>query len=121
MKATTSKVETPFSLYRSSLVPWLALSPEGQQKVIAAVELLILQGRDMPLDGRAVIVENHVPATQQWPHGHEPSARHSRVGDLIRLDSPQEIAAFAAYRRTMDLILNDFQTGASERGVLTKQ
>jgi hypothetical protein len=113
MKATASKVGAQFSLYRSSLIPWLTLPHEEQQKVAAALELEVLQKRFTPLDGRAVIVENHPRADQK---GHQPLARHSRPGDMIVLDSPQEIAGFAAYRRTMDLILNDLADRAFRRG-----
>ena len=63
MRAT--QVETQLSLYRESLGAWLALSPEGQRKVVAALELLALQGGDVPLDGRAPIVENQTQASQQ--------------------------------------------------------
>jgi hypothetical protein len=115
MKAAIQRTETPLSVYRSSLAPWLALSHEGRQKVVAALELLVLQGRDVPLDGRAPIVENQTQASQQWPQGHQPMARHSRPGDVIRLVSPEEIAAFTAYRRTMALIFDDRQIGSSER------
>jgi hypothetical protein len=112
MRATTPKAETPLSLYKRSLAPWLTLAHEGQQKVVAALELLVVQGREVPLDGRAVIAENF--ASQEWARGYQPQARHSKPGDIIRLESPQEISAFVAYRRTFELIIGDVKTGPSE-------
>jgi hypothetical protein len=105
MKATVPRTDSSLSLYRKSLAPWLTLSEEGQRKVGAAFELLVLQGREVPLDGRAIIAEN-------LKH---PSVAHSKIGDIIRLEKPEEVAAFTAYRRTMDLILNNLQTDRSER------
>jgi hypothetical protein len=67
---------------------------------VAAFELLVLQGRTVPLDGRAIIAENLA----------HPLARRSRVGDIIRLEKSEEVVAFAAYRLTMDLILDDLKT-----------
>ncbi len=110
MKAAIPRTETPLSVYRSSLAPWLALSREGQQKIVAALEISVLQGVEMPLDGRTIIVENGLN-----PQGNAP-ARHSMPGDVIRLVLPEEIAAFAAYRRTMAFIFDDRQIGSSERG-----
>jgi hypothetical protein len=104
MKATIPRTDSPLSLYRKSLAPWLTLSDEGQRKVVAAFELLVLQGREVPLDGRAIIAEN-------LKH---PSAAYSKIGDIIRLEKPEEVAAFTTYRRTMDLILNNLQTDRSE-------
>jgi hypothetical protein len=104
MKATVPRTDSSLSLYRKSLAPWLTLSEEGQRKVGAAFELLVLQGREVPLDGRAIIAEN-------LKH---PSVAHSKIGDIIRLEKPEEVAAFTAYRRTMDLIPNNLQTDRSE-------
>jgi hypothetical protein len=115
MRANTPHAETPLSSYRRSLAPWITLPQQARQGVVASLELLVLQGRDEPLDGRAVIVENQAQTSQQWPQGHQPAARYSRPGDVIRLVSPQEIAAFAAYRRTLDLVIGDLETGPSEQ------
>jgi hypothetical protein len=113
MRATTPKAETPLSLYKRSLAPWLTLAHEGQQKVVAALELLVLQGREVPLDGRAVVAENSASQGKR-ARGYQPQARHSKPGDIIALESPQEISAFVAYRRTFDLIIGDVKTGPSE-------
>jgi hypothetical protein len=87
------------------------LPQQARQRVVASLELLVLQGNDVPLDGRAVIVKNQAQTSQQWPQGHQPAARYSRPGDVIRLVLPQEIAAFAAYRRTMDLVIDGLKPG----------
>jgi hypothetical protein len=97
------------------LTPWITLPQEGRRSVVAALELLVLQGHDVPLDGRTVIVENQAQWTSNGRKGINPSARYSRPGDIIRLASPQEIAAFAAYRRTMDLVIDGLETGRAEQ------
>src|SRR6185437_6100615 len=64
--------------YRDGLASWQGKPPEQWRKLFSAMELLTLDGRDVPADGRAVIVEN----------ANHPLAALSKPGDVIRLESP---------------------------------
>jgi hypothetical protein len=85
------------SRYTNDIEPWLRLPTNAQQRIIAAVELLTLEGRKIPLDGRAVIVTNR----------DYPRAAFTKVGETIRITDSDEITAFAALRRTMDRVYQD--------------
>lgn len=83
--------------YHENLASWQGKSQDEWRKQFAAMEILTLQGRDVPTDGRAIIVENT---------GH-PHAALSKVGDVVRLTTPDEIKMFADYRGTMDRVWKD--------------
>jgi hypothetical protein len=85
--------ETPLSLYRSSLAPWVTLPQEGRQRLAAVLELERLQNRKAPLDGRKIIVRNDPVPNPSYPQGHQPSAQLSRPGEILMLDTPELINA----------------------------
>jgi hypothetical protein len=86
--------------YRESLRPWLELPSKVQRRIAAASELLQRQGREVPLDGQAVIV------------GETDDSLAINVGETIRLVGADEVRGLAAYQRTVDRIANDFaETG----------
>lgn len=83
--------------YRDGLRSWEGKPAEQWRKLFAAMEILTLEGREVPLDGRAIITPNNA----------YPYAALSKPGDVIRLTEPDEIQMFADYRRTMDGVWND--------------
>jgi hypothetical protein len=83
--------------YITRLGDWARLNPEDHQAVNAALELERLQGITTPLDGRSIVVENR---------GH-PLAQNSRLGEIVALDTPARIQAYAAYRRATDKMYSD--------------
>jgi hypothetical protein len=82
------------SAYKEGLVSWRGKPMEQWRKLFSAMELLTLDGRDVPTDGRAIIVENR----------DRPLAALSKPGDIIRIESPEEVQMFGDYRRTMDQV-----------------
>lgn len=86
--------------YREGLDSWQGKPVEQWRKLFSAMEVLTLEGREVPTDGRAIIVENR----------DRPYAALSNVGDVIRLTSPEEIQMFADYRGTMDRVWRDLVT-----------
>jgi hypothetical protein len=87
--------------YRESLRPWLELPSKAQRQIALASELLQLQGRDVPLDGRAVIV------------GKTDNDLATNAREVIQLVDVDEIRGFAAYHRTVGRIANDFPESRS--------
>lgn len=83
--------------YKDGLASWQGKPLEAWRKQFAAMELLTLDGREMPLDGRAIIVENK----------DRPLAGLSKPGDVIRLTTPEEIGMFSDYRNVMDKVWKD--------------
>lgn len=83
--------------YHRGLESWQGKPLSLMNKVFSAMEVLSRQGREVPLDGRSIIVENDQNHTAL-----------SKKGDVIRLTKPEEIRMFTDYRKTMDQVWRDF-------------
>jgi N12 class adenine-specific DNA methylase len=83
--------------YYQMLDSWQGKPPETWRKLFAAMEILTLEGREVPTDGRAIIVSNE----------DRPLAALSKPGDVIRITDPSEIRMFADYRKAMDQVWKD--------------
>ena len=91
--------------YRTGFSSWNGKPAETWNKVLSAMEILTLQGRNVPTDGRAIVAENTT----------HPLAARSKVGDIVRLDTPEEIQMFGDARRTMDGIWKDLVTAVTRQ------
>ena len=107
--------EALLTKYKGALKPYLSLSLENQRQITAALELLRLQGREVPADGRAIVAENARAYDSQTPMSHQPLAQNSKPGDVIRLTTPAQIAGYAAYRRAMDGMYGDVIAATAKR------
>ncbi len=100
MQAELAKKRDAASLlarYKDGLASWQGKPLDAWRKQFAAMEILTLEGREIPLDGRAVIVENT----------NHPLAELTKPGDVVRLTAPDEIKMFTDYRNTMDAVWKD--------------
>lgn len=88
--------------YTEGLETWRTASQAEEAQLNKVLELARLQGRDFPLDGRAIILENARDLSDTDPLAHQPNAQHSKPGEIVRLDEPRLIGMFGEIRRTMD-------------------
>lgn len=83
--------------YTEVMSSWKDRAKADQDAVLAAAEVLTLEGRDVPADGRAVLVENT----------DHPLAQRSKVGDNLDLRTPERIQMFGDLSRAMDKAWDD--------------
>lgn len=83
--------------YAKTLDPFLKGSQADVNRALAAMELLTLEGREVPADGRAVVAENNS----------YPLARLSKVGEDVSLLTPEQIKIFGAISDTMSKAWDD--------------
>jgi hypothetical protein len=95
---------TLFNGYKD-MPSWRGIAPADAREQFAAMELLTLEGREVPLDGSPVIVENR----------DYPLAELSKPSETVALQSPQQIQRFTEFRQMMDRVWQDQVTAHARR------